>query len=102
MDLCAAPGGKSSQIAALMLGEGLLWSNEIVRSRAKILLSNLERMGVQNAVVSSCHPQKLCESLTGYFDRVLVDAPCSGEGMFRREPNAVKEWSPENLSLIHI
>ena len=98
LDLCAAPGGKSSQIAALMLGEGLLWSNEIVRSRAKILLSNLERMGVQNAVVSSCHPQKLCESLTGYFDRVLVDAPCSGEGMFRREPNAVKEWSPENVA----
>lgn len=96
LDLCAAPGGKSTQIAALLMGEGLLWSNEIVKSRANILLSNIERMGVNNAVVSSCHPQKLCESLQGYFDRVLVDAPCSGEGMFRRDPAAAAEWTPES------
>lgn len=95
LDLCAAPGGKSTQIAGLLNGEGLLWSNEIVRSRANILLSNLERMGVGNAVVSSCHPQRLCQGLQGYFDRVLVDAPCSGEGMFRRDPAAVSEWTPE-------
>ena len=84
LDLCAAPGGKSSQIAACLNGEGLLWSNEIVKSRAAVLLSNLERMGVQNAVVSSSRPDVLCPQLAGYFDKVLVDAPCSGEGMFRR------------------
>lgn len=93
LDLCAAPGGKSTQIAAALQGSGLLWSNEIVKSRARILLSNLERMGARNAVVSSCHPQQLCERLAGFFDKVLVDAPCSGEGMFRKDPRAVEEWS---------
>ncbi len=96
LDLCAAPGGKSTQIAGLLRGKGLLWANEIVRSRAAVLLSNLERIGAENAVVSSCHPKKLCESLRGYFDRVLVDAPCSGEGMFRRDETAVREWTPES------
>lgn len=99
LDLCAAPGGKSTQIAGLLRGKGLLWANEIVRSRASALLSNLERMGAENAVVSSCHPQKLCESLRGYFDRVLVDAPCSGEGMFRKEEAAVTDWSPETVRM---
>lgn len=96
LDLCAAPGGKSTQIAGLMQNEGLLWSNEIVGSRATVLASNLERIGARNAVVSNCHPQKLCETLSGFFDRVLVDAPCSGEGMFRRDPQAVAEWTPES------
>ena len=96
LDLCAAPGGKSTQIAGLLAGEGLLWSNEIVKSRAQALLSNVERLGVANAVVSSCHPQRLCQSLQGFFDKVLVDAPCSGEGMFRRDPAAVAQWSPES------
>ena len=96
LDLCAAPGGKSTQIAGLLQGKGLLWANEIVRGRANLLLSNIERMGAKNAVVSSCHPQKLCETLQGYFDRVLVDAPCSGEGMFRRDETAVREWTPES------
>lgn len=97
LDLCAAPGGKSTQIAALLAGEGLLWSNEVVKSRANILLSNLERMGVKNAVVSSCRPETLCPALEGFFDRVLVDAPCSGEGMFRRDAQAVAEWSEEHV-----
>ncbi|WP_283607557.1 RsmB/NOP family class I SAM-dependent RNA methyltransferase [Faecalispora anaeroviscerum] len=97
LDLCAAPGGKSTQIAALLAGKGLLWSNEVVRSRAIALLSNLERMGVSNAVVSSCHPETLCETLSGFFDRVLVDAPCSGEGMFRRDAQAVQDWSEEHV-----
>ena len=97
LDLCAAPGGKSTQIAARLAGKGLLWSNEIVRSRANILLSNIERMGVRNAVVSSCRPDALCEGLAGFFDKVLVDAPCSGEGMFRRDERAVAEWSPEHV-----
>ena len=88
LDMCAAPGGKSTQIAALLNGEGLLWSNEYVRKRAQILLSNVERMGIRNCVVSSTHPDRLAEGLRGFFDRVLVDAPCSGEGMFRRDPQA--------------
>ena len=97
LDLCAAPGGKSTQIGALLGGQGLLWSNEVVRGRAEALLSNLERMGVSNAVVSNCPPQQLCGALAGWFDRVLVDAPCSGEGMFRRDPQAIAEWSPQHV-----
>ena len=97
LDLCAAPGGKSAQIASCLKGRGLLWTNEIVKNRANILLSNIERMGVRNAVVSSCHPETLCGRLEGYFDKALVDAPCSGEGMFRKEPQAVTEWSREHV-----
>lgn len=96
LDLCAAPGGKSTQIAAALNSTGLLWCNEIVKSRAMILLSNIERMGVSNAVVSSYHPDILCNSLNGFFDKVLVDAPCSGEGMFRKDPSAIAEWSAEH------
>lgn len=98
LDLCAAPGGKSTQIAALLNGQGLLWSNEIVHNRANILLSNIERLGVRNAVVSSCQPEILCTALAEFFDRVLVDAPCSGEGMFRRDEGAVGEWTPEHVT----
>ena len=100
LDLCAAPGGKSTQIAALTGDTGLLWSNEVVRNRAAILSSNLERMGVRNTVVSSVYPEMLAEKLGGYFDKVLVDAPCSGEGMFRRDPVAVQEWSPEHVETV--
>lgn len=96
LDLCAAPGGKSTQIAADLGGEGLLVANEIVSGRAKILASNLERMGVRNAVVTNAHPDVICGELQGWFDRVLVDAPCSGEGMIRREAAAVSEWRLEN------
>ena len=99
LDLCAAPGGKSTQIASYLNGKGLLWSNEIVKNRAKVLLSNMERMGVKNAVISSCHPETLCKRLTGFFDKVLVDAPCSGEGMFRKNPYAMKEWSQEHVKM---
>ena len=97
LDLCAAPGGKSTQIGAKLNGTGLLWSNEIVKSRANILLSNIERMGISNAVVSNCHPDVLCERLANQFDRVLVDAPCSGEGMFRKNQEAQTEWSEEHV-----
>lgn len=89
LDLCAAPGGKSTQIAAALRGRGLLWSNEVVGSRARVLLSNIERMGIRNAVVSSCASEVLCEKLSGFFDKVLVDAPCSGEGMFRKNSEAI-------------
>lgn len=96
LDLCAAPGGKSTQIASALCGEGLLWSNEIVKNRANILLSNIERLGVNNAVVSSTDPDTLCSALEGVFDKILVDAPCSGEGMFRRDKSAFDEWSVEH------
>ena len=96
LDLCAAPGGKSTQIASYLQGEGLLWCNEYVKSRSNILLSNIERCGVKNAVVSSCDPETLCEKLYGFFDKVLVDAPCSGEGMFRKEPQALTDWSAQH------
>lgn len=98
LDLCAAPGGKSTQIGAKLNGTGLLWSNEIVKSRANILLSNIERMGISNAVVSNCHPDVLCDKLCGRFDKVLVDAPCSGEGMFRKNSEAQSEWSVEHVN----
>ena len=95
LDLCAAPGGKSTQIAARMQGQGLLWCNEYIRPRAQILLQNIERCGVKNAVVSSGAPAVLAERLAGCFDAILVDAPCSGEGMFRKEEAALTGWSEE-------
>ncbi len=97
LDLCAAPGGKSGGVAARLNGDGLLVANEIVPNRAKILAGNLERLGVTNAVVLNAHPDKLCKAFSGYFDVVLVDAPCSGEGMFRRDETAVAEWSKEHV-----
>ena len=99
LDLCAAPGGKSTQIAAAMQGKGLLICNEIHPARAKILSENVERMGIRNALVLNETPQKLAERFEAYFDRILVDAPCSGEGMFRKNEDACQEWSPENVRL---
>ena len=93
LDLCAAPGGKSTQIAGLMDGRGLLVCNEPVPSRAQILSRNIERMGVRNAVVTSAMPAQLAPRFPAFFDRILVDAPCSGEGMFRRQIEARDEWS---------
>ena len=98
-DLCAAPGGKSTQIAGRLMGEGFLLCNEINLKRAKILSRNIERMGIANALVTNEHPQKLADHLPGYFDRVLIDAPCSGEGMFRKEEAAVTDWSPETVEM---
>ena len=98
-DLCAAPGGKSTQIAARMEGRGLLVCNEVQPKRAKILSRNVERMGVANALVTNAHPAALASRLSGFFDRVLVDAPCSGEGMFRKEAAAVEDWSPETVAM---
>ena len=98
LDLCAAPGGKSTQIAAALGGTGLLWSNEYVRARAHILGQNAERCGVRNAVLSSSDAETLARGLPAFFDAVLVDAPCSGEGMFRKEPAALSEWSEDNVA----
>lgn len=97
LDLCAAPGGKSTQIAGRMDGEGLLVCNEIVPNRAKILSQNIERLGIRNAVVLNHSPQELEARFTAFFDRIIVDAPCSGEGMFHKEEAALTEWSPENV-----
>ena len=99
LDLCAAPGGKTTQIAGRMLGEGFLLCNEINPKRAKILSRNIERMGVANALVTNEHPEHLAERFPGFFDRVLVDAPCSGEGMFRKEEAAVTDWSQETVEM---
>lgn len=99
LDLCAAPGGKSTQIAAAMKGEGLLICNEIHPARAKILSENIERMGIVNALVTNEPPARLADTFECYFDRIMVDAPCSGEGMFRKNEDACREWSPENVSL---
>lgn len=99
LDLCAAPGGKSTQIGVALQGEGLLVCNEIHPARAKILSENVERMGIRNAVVTNESPEKLRSIFAGYFDKILVDAPCSGEGMFRKNEDAKEEWSPENVEL---
>ena len=94
LDLCAAPGGKSTQIAGRMQGSGVLVANEPDSKRAGILASNLERFGVKNACVLSEYPQRLLPYFKEYFDAVLVDAPCSGEGMFRRDPETIAQWNP--------
>ena len=99
LDLCAAPGGKSTQIAADLKGRGLLISNEIHPQRAKILSENIERMGIRNALVVSHEPAYLAERFPGYFDKIMVDAPCSGEGMFRKNEAAVYEWTPQNVEM---
>ena len=99
LDLCAAPGGKSTQLGAVMKGQGLLVCNEINPSRAKILSENVERMGIVNALVTNETADRLAEVFPDYFDKILVDAPCSGEGMFRKNEEAGKEWSPENVAM---
>ncbi|MBQ4531505.1 MAG: RsmB/NOP family class I SAM-dependent RNA methyltransferase [Lachnospiraceae bacterium] len=97
LDLCAAPGGKTTQIACKLQGEGILVSNEINSARAAILSQNVERMGIKNGIVTNENPKRLSEHFVSYFDKIIVDAPCSGEGMFKKEPIAVAEWSEENV-----
>ena len=100
LDLCSAPGGKGTQLACRMQGQGIIVLNEPVFSRAKILSQNVERLGIKNAVVCSELPEKLSKKFAGYFDKILVDAPCSGEGMFRKNAEeALGEWSEENVTL---
>lgn len=97
LDLCAAPGGKTTQLAARMQGEGILIANEIDGGRAKILSQNVERMGIKNCAVVSATPALLAERFPSFFDLILVDAPCSGEGMFKKEPEALVHWTPRNV-----
>jgi NOL1/NOP2/sun family putative RNA methylase len=92
LDLCAAPGGKTVQIAAGMKGEGILVANDINSDRVKALVKNIELCGVKNAVVTNDSPEKLARNFEGYFDKILVDAPCSGEGMFRKDDDAARSW----------
>lgn len=99
VDLCAAPGGKSSQAAAMIGAEGFLLSNELFPKRAKVLVGNLERLGVRNAAVTSMETPSLAELYNEYFDYAIVDAPCSGEGMFRKNDLASEEWSEENIRI---
>lgn len=96
LDLCAAPGGKSTQIAESLGEDGLLVANEIIPKRAEILAENIERCGGKNVVVTNENPERLAEKFTEFFDKIAVDAPCSGEGMFRKEPQAIREWSVEH------
>ncbi len=92
LDLCAAPGGKSTQLAARMKQEGVLVSNDISASRVKALLKNLENFGNRNGIVTSETSERLAGKWPGYFDKILIDAPCSGEGMFRKNESATKSW----------
>ena len=98
LDLCAAPGGKSINLLATLPGDSLLVSNEIIRQRAHILAENLAKFGHPSVVVTNNTPEDF-DRLPGFFDVVLVDAPCSGEGMFRKDPAAVQEWSPQNVRM---
>lgn len=97
LDLCAAPGGKSTHLAGQMHGEGLLISNEIHPQRARILSRNIERFGIRNAVVTNEPSERLAEHFPFFFDRIIVDAPCSGEGMFRKEEAALTDWSQDTV-----
>ncbi|MCM3291443.1 RsmB/NOP family class I SAM-dependent RNA methyltransferase [Paenibacillus sp. MER 180] len=99
LDLAAAPGGKSTHIAGRMRGEGVLISNEIHPQRAKILAENIERMGIPNTIVTQSDPHALAAKFPQAFDRIMLDAPCSGEGMFRKDNDAIKEWSPEHVAM---
>lgn len=92
LDLCAAPGGKSTELGAKLNGTGLLVSNDISASRAKALLKNVEVFGIGNVLVTCEYPEKLAEKFISFFDKILVDAPCSGEGMFRKDNKLVKSW----------
>lgn len=98
LDISAAPGGKSTHLLSLLNAESLLVSNEVIRSRASILAENIQKWGHSNVIVTNNDPEDFSR-LTGFFDVILIDAPCSGEGLFRKDPNAMKEWSPENVEL---
>lgn len=92
LDLCAAPGGKATELAARLAGTGLLVANDISSKRAKALLKNIELFGVENSFIVTEYPAKLRQYFTGFFDKILIDAPCSGEGMFRKDPSMIRAW----------
>ena len=98
LDLCASPGGKTSQIACRVSEDSIIFANEIIKSRAEILQSNIERQGFKNVIVLNEEPKDLL-GFKGFFDYVFVDAPCSGEGMFRKNPETISEWSKDNVQM---
>lgn len=98
LDLCAAPGGKSTHIQSLISKESLLVSNEVIRSRANVLKDNIIKWGCENVVVTNNDPKDFTK-FENYFDVIVVDAPCSGSGLFRRDPDAIEEWSENNVQL---
>jgi 16S rRNA C967 or C1407 C5-methylase (RsmB/RsmF family) len=98
LDLCAAPGGKTTHLQSLLSEDSLLVSNEVIRSRAAVLKQNCVKWGTQNVVITNNDPQHF-NRLEGFFDVVVVDAPCSGSGLFRRDEEAIEEWSPDNVQL---
>ena len=100
LDLCAAPGGKSTLIQSLLSADSLLVSNEVIRTRVNILQENMVKWGAPNVVITQNDPHDF-QRMENYFDVIVVDAPCSGSGLFRREPEAIGEWSPENVQLCH-
>ena len=103
LDLCAAPGGKATAAGAALQGQGLLVANDISTSRARSLLRNLELFGISNLFVANEKPEKLAKSFPEFFHKIILDAPCSGEGMFRKEEALARDWTPEKsreLSLI--
>lgn len=100
LDISAAPGGKSTHLLSLLNQESLLVSNEVIRSRASILAENIQKWGHSNVIVTNNDPEDFTK-LSGFFDVILVDAPCSGEGLFRKDPEAILEWSPENVALCY-
>jgi NOL1/NOP2/sun family putative RNA methylase len=102
LDLCAAPGGKTTQLAAALNGQGLLIANEIHPVRVKALSENVERLGIRNAIVTNETPERLADRFPQFFDRIVVDAPCSGEGMFRKLPEALDDWSVEKVTECHL
>lgn len=97
LDLCAAPGGKSTQIAAKLKGQGVLVTNDISTERTKALAKNIEMYGVRNAVVLNEHPDRIAEAFPHYFDKILIDAPCSGEGMFRKDEDMARQWEHHSI-----
>lgn len=97
LDLCAAPGGKTSQISNALANEGFVIANDIKFDRCKALVFNIERLGLDNVIITSSNSESLCKNFSNYFDMVLIDATCSGEGMFRKNPNFIETWSQKNI-----
>lgn len=102
LDICAAPGGKSTELGTKLCGEGLLVSNDISNSRAKALLKNIELFGIRNSLILSEAPDKLLQYFPEYFDKILIDAPCSGEGMFRKSSSMIKNWEQYGVEYYNI